>query len=179
MSDAGKAHLPGINRVAKQNTAESDETLIRYVLEAIRLNGTYGAYRQAQREVTINDGGNEIRVNKGSKVFVSFVSASRDPTAFPDPETVRLDRPLDSYVHYGIGIHACLGQEASKIALASMLRVVGSLDNLRAARGPQGVLKKVPRTGGYYNYLREDGGSYTPFPTSKSPTPPPPICSHY
>lgn len=49
-----------------------------------------------------------------------------------------------------------------------MLRVVGRLDNLRPAPGPQGQLKKIPREGGYYVYLREDWGSYSPFPTSKS-----------
>jgi linoleate 10R-lipoxygenase len=167
LSAKGKAYLPEINRLAKLNTPEADEALSRYVLEAIRLNGTYGAYREAQREVTVNDGGNEIRVNKGSKVFVSFVSASRDPAVFPEPEKILLDRPLDSYVHFGIGPHTCLGQDASRVALTAMLRVVGALDNLRPARGTQGVLKKIPRAGNYYMYMREDGGSYTPFPASK------------
>lgn len=159
--------MPDINRLAKLNTPESDKTLTHYVLEAIRLNGTYGAYREAQRDVTVNDGGNEIRINKGAKVFVSFISASRDPTVFPEPEKILLDRPLESYVHYGIGPHSCLGQDASLIALASMLRVVGCLDNLRRARGSQGLLKKIHREAGYYHYLREDGGSFTPFPASK------------
>lgn len=159
--------MPEINRLAKSNAPESDEALSRYVLEAIRLNGTYGAYREAQRDVTVNDNGNEIHVNKGSKVFVSFVSASRDPAVFPEPEKVLLNRPMDSYVHYGIGPHSCLGQDASRIALTSMLRVVGRLDNLRPAAGRQGQLKKIPREGGYYVYMKEDGGSYTPFPASK------------
>lgn len=160
--------MPEINRLAKLNTPESDKALTHYVLEAIRLNGTYGAYREAQRDVTVNDGGNEIQINKGAKVFVSFISASRDPVVFPEPEKVLLDRPVDSYVHYGIGAHSCLGQDASLIALTSMLRVVGRLDNLRRARGTQGLLKKIPREGGSYHYLREDGGSFTPFPASKS-----------
>ncbi|RAO67642.1 uncharacterized protein BHQ10_003654 [Talaromyces amestolkiae] len=166
LSDAGKAYLPEINRLAKLNTPESDKALTHYVLEAIRLNGTYGAYREAQRDVTVNDGGNEIQINKGAKVFVSFISASRDPVVFPEPEKVLLDRPVDSYVHYGIGAHSCLGQDASLIALTSMLRVVGRLDNLRRARGTQGLLKKIPREGGSYHYLREDGGSFTPFPAT-------------
>lgn len=168
--------MPEINRLAKLNTPESDEALTRYVLEAIRLNGTYGAYREAQRDLTIKDGGNEVHVNKGSKVFVSFISASRDPLIFPEPKKVLLTRPLDLYVHYGIGTHSCLGQEASRIALTAMLRVVGGLDNLRRARGSQGLLQKVPRKGGSYHYLREDGGSFTPFPASKSTFSPP--CFH-
>ena len=86
--------MPEINRLAKLNTPESDKALTHYVLEAIRLNGTYGAYREAQRDVTVNDGGNEVHVNKGAKVFVSFISASRDPAVFPEPEKVLLDRPV-------------------------------------------------------------------------------------
>lgn len=48
-----------------------------------------------------------------------------------------------------------------------MLKVVGRLDNLRRAPGPSGQLKKIPREGGFYIYMREDHGSYFPFPTSK------------
>jgi cytochrome P450 len=81
---------------------------------------------------------------------------------------VRLDRPLESYIHYGVGTHACLGKDASMTAITAMLKVVGRLDNLRRAPGPQGELKKIPRPGGFFIYMREDRGSYFPFPTSKS-----------
>jgi linoleate 10R-lipoxygenase len=95
------------------------------------------------------------------------VSAARDPTVFPNPNEVRLDRPIDSYIHYGEGPHTCLGKEASQVALTAMLRVVGGLENLRRAPGGQGQLKKVPRPGGFYIYMKEDQGSYTVFPMSK------------
>lgn len=55
------------------------------------------------------------------------------------------------------------------IALTSMLRVVGGLDNLRRAPGPQGELKKIPRPGGFYIYMREDQSGYFVFPMSKLP----------
>lgn len=95
------------------------------------------------------------------------VSAARDPNIFPDPDTVRLDRPLDSYIHYGEGPHTCLGKDANMVALTSMLRVVGRLENLRRAPGPQGELKKVPRPGGFYVYMRENHEGYFVFPLSK------------
>lgn len=47
-----------------------------------------------------------------------------------------------------------------------MLKVVGRLDNLRRAPGEQGQLKKIPRPGGFFIYMREDRGSYFPFPTT-------------
>lgn len=95
------------------------------------------------------------------------VGAARDPKVFPNPHEVRLDRPLDSYIHYGVGPHTCLGKEASQVALTAMLRVVGGLDNLRRAPGAQGQLKKIPRPGGFYIYMREDHGGYFVFPLSK------------
>lgn len=75
---------------------------------------------------------------------------------------------MESYIHYGVGPHSCLGGDASKVALAAMLRVVGRLDNLRPAPGPQGELKKIPRDNGFYTYMRQDETSFYAFPMSES-----------
>lgn len=136
-------------------------------MEGIRLNGTFGSYRHSTVSMTIDDGGHPVKVKPGDKVFCSFVGANREAEFFPEPDTVRIDRPIDKYIHYGLGPHACLGGEASRTALTAMLRVVGRLDNLRRAPGPQGQLKKIPRPGGFYVYMRADHGSYFPFPTSE------------
>lgn len=133
-------------------------------MEGIRLNGTFGSYRRSTVATTINDNGRLVDVKPGDRVFVSFVSAARDPKVFPNPDAVQTDRPIDSYIHYGIGEHSCLGKDASMVALTSMLRVVGRLQGLRRAPGPQGELKKIPRPGGFYVYMREDQGGYSVFP---------------
>jgi linoleate 10R-lipoxygenase len=86
---------------------------------------------------------------------------------FPDPDNVCLTRPLESYIHYGAGPHMCLGADVSKVAITAMLKTVGRLDGLRRAPGLRGQLKKIPREGGFYVYLREDWGSLFPFPTSE------------
>ncbi|KAL9596957.1 MAG: hypothetical protein Q9219_005468 [cf. Caloplaca sp. 3 TL-2023] len=166
LSEAGKQHLPDINKYAKLDTPEADDKILHYAMEGIRLNGTFGSYREAKVHDTIDDGGKQVRVKPGDKVFCSFVQANRESQFFPDPDTVRLDRPLDSYIHYGVGPHACLGREASRVALTAMLKVIGRLDNLRRAPGPQGELKKIPRPGGFYIYMRSDWGGYWPFPTT-------------
>ncbi|KAL9587477.1 MAG: hypothetical protein Q9212_000179 [Teloschistes hypoglaucus] len=166
LSDQGKQHLPSINKYAKMDTAEADDKILHYAMEGIRLNGTFGSYRESQIHDTIDDNGRQVRIKPGDKVFCSFVQANRESAHFPDPETVRLDRPLDTYLHYGHGPHACLGRDASQVALTAMLKVVGRLDNLRRAPGPQGELKKIPRPGGFCMYMRADHGSYSPFPTT-------------
>ena len=77
---------------------------------------------------------------------------------------VDLTRPLDSYIHYGMGPHQCLG--LSQVAMTTMLKVVGKLDNLRRAPGPQGEVKKIIQEGGFAVYMTEAGESYWPFPAS-------------
>jgi len=43
LGDEGIKHLPDIQRLAKIDSKESDDTLLRYVNEGIRLNGTFGS----------------------------------------------------------------------------------------------------------------------------------------
>ncbi|KAE8355189.1 heme peroxidase [Aspergillus coremiiformis] len=162
----GKKYLPEINRLAKEDSRDSENKLMRYCLEALRLNGTFGSYHEARNDIGMTDEMGYVNIQQGDKVFIGAVKANRDPKAFPDPNEVHLDRPLESYIQFGLGPHTGLGKEATLVALTSMLRVVGGLDNLRCAPGPQGQLKKIHREGGYYVYLREDWGSYSPFPTT-------------
>lgn len=75
-SEEGKKHLPEINRLAKEDTPESDDLLLRYCMEAIRLNGIFGSYRESQMDLTVDDYGREVNIKSGDKVFVSFVSSS-------------------------------------------------------------------------------------------------------
>ena len=100
-------------------------------MEGIRLNGTFGSYRRSTVSTTIDDDGKKVDIQPGDKVFVPFLSAARDPSVFPDPGQVRIDRPLERYVHYGLGEHTCLGKEASMVALTAMLRTVAKLKGLR------------------------------------------------
>ncbi|KAF9640644.1 Cytochrome P450 [Lasiodiplodia theobromae] len=168
LSPRGTPHLAEIRRLARLDTSDADDKLMHYAMEAIRLNGTFGSYRAATSSTTIVDGRGDdakhISVSPGDKVFVSFVGAAKDPEVFPNPEEVLIDRPLDRYIHYGEGPHTCLGRDASRVALTAMLKTVGKLDGLRRAPGPKGELKKIPREGGFYVYMREDYGSYFPFP---------------
>jgi linoleate 8R-lipoxygenase / 9,12-octadecadienoate 8-hydroperoxide 8R-isomerase len=73
---------------------------------------------------------------------------------------------MELYMHFGFGPHQCLGYGMSRIALTTMLKVVGRLDNLRRAPGAQGQLKKVLGPGGIPLYMTEDLSSYSPFPST-------------
>ncbi|GJC85452.1 psi-producing oxygenase A [Colletotrichum liriopes] len=168
LSSPGSDHIQQIHKVAlSPSTKETDALLLGYAMEGIRLAGTFGSYREAtQDDVVIEDDGREVPVRRGDRVFVSFVSAAKDPEHFPLPEEVNPHRPLDSYIHYGLGPHACLGRAASQVALTEMFRALFRKKNLRRVPGPQGILKKVPRPGGFFVYMKEDWGQIWPFPVT-------------
>jgi len=93
--------------------------------------------------------------------------ASIDPKAFPDPLEIKLDRPLDSYIHFGHGSHACLGSKIVMTAMAAQLRVFGRLKGLRRIPGLAGQMKSKDLESGLKVYMTEDWREYWPFPTSK------------
>ena len=78
LSEEGKAHLPEIQRIAREpDSEETDDKLLHYAMEGIRLNGTFGSYREATTATVVDDGENgQVSINPGDKVFVSFVSVS-------------------------------------------------------------------------------------------------------
>ncbi|KAL4945149.1 hypothetical protein BDV06DRAFT_47700 [Aspergillus oleicola] len=162
----GKQYLPEIHALAKSDSPESDAKLTRYVLEAIRLCGGSGVFRKAQTNLYVREGDRDVNLKPGDEILLGSTQANRDPTAFPDPDSVRLDRPDDSYLNYGVGSQVGLGKEATLTAVTAMVRAAASLDNLRPAPGPQGILKKVVRPDGYTVYMREDYGAFSPYPTT-------------
>jgi hypothetical protein len=172
LSPAGQPHVEGIRRIAAQPSSdETDALLLGYAMEGIRMAGTFGLYRRAESDdVILEDDGRQVPVKAGDRVFVSFVSAAKDPKHFPEPEKIDPRRPLDSYIHYGAGPHTCLGREVSQVALTELFRAVFRKKGLRGAAGPGGQLKKVPRPGNFFVYLTEDWGSIWPFPTTMKVT---------
>jgi hypothetical protein len=176
LSPEGEPHRLTLHRIATQDsTEETDALLLGYAMEGIRLSGgpAPGLYRQAASNDTITeDNGQQVHVSAGDRVFVSLAgpAATRDPSRFPDPDTVDPKRRLDTYLHYGAGTHTCLGREVSQVALIELFRAFFRRRNLRRATGAQGELKKVPREDGGSVYLTEDWGVKSPFPVSMKVT---------
>ncbi|MCJ1372793.1 hypothetical protein MMC20_004018 [Loxospora ochrophaea] len=125
-----------------------------------------GLYRDVATEHVVNDGGEIKTLKPGDRIFIDCITASKDPTGFPNPNEVVLDRPMDSYIHYGWGPHICLGYGLSKTAMMTMLKTIGRLDNLRRTPGPQGQIKKINGPEGVTLYMTPDHSSFFPFPTT-------------
>ncbi|KAL4803636.1 Psi-producing oxygenase A [Aspergillus unguis] len=166
LSEEGSVHLPEINRLAKENTAEADELLVRYFMEGARLRSSVALPRVAAQPTIIEDNETKLTIKAGQAVMCNLVSASMDPSVFPEPEQVKLDRDMDMYAHFGFGAHKCLGIDLCKAGLGTMLKVVGGLDNLRRTPGAQGQLKRLSGPGGIAKYMTEDHSGFSPFPTT-------------
>jgi cytochrome P450 len=52
-----------------------------------------------------------VAVPAGAKVLLWTQAAMLDPGAFPDPLTMRPDRPWPGYLHLGGGLHPCAGRD--------------------------------------------------------------------
>ena len=160
LEEENARHLKEISRLAKLGTEDADELILRYFMEGTRIRGTVGVYREVATTANLPN------MNPGETLFLDCATASHDPTAFPEPETVDLHRPMDSYIHYGQGPHQCLGYGMSKLAMTTMLKTVAKLDNLRRAPGAQGQIKKIAGPGGMTVYMTPDHSRYFPFPTT-------------
>ena len=168
LSDEYKSEWPKIQKLAESEKEEDFELLKKYALEGYRLaTPAFGLLRKAETDAIVQDGDKLINVNKGEQIFVNFVSAGRDPTVFPDPEEIKLDRPESSYIHHGYGSHACLGRPMVVTAMAAQLRVFARLKGLRKAPGLEGQLKRKTVNGAFKVYMKEDWSAWWPYPTSE------------
>lgn len=95
---------------------KADPSLIPAALEELlRLYTPYrGFARTAKRDVEI--GGR--RIKKDEPIALAFTSANRDPDAFEDPDSFRLDRTgHKQHMAFGRGPHQCAGAPLARLML--------------------------------------------------------------
>jgi len=89
-----------------------------------------GARRVALEDIDVN--GKLVKAGEG--VICSIPAANRDPSLFPNPDKLDVQRDAARHVAFGFGIHQCLGQV---LARAELQVVYGTLfhklPNLRLA----------------------------------------------
>jgi len=137
-------YMKDLQSLAQSDTAEADETILGYILEASRLySWAPGILRVAAETVDVHPQGQKKTLHKGDPIFVSLAGAMQDPQVFPNPKEVNCRRPKDKYITFGSGFHRCFGEPINRMALVVMFKEILKLKNLRRAPGPQGQLKTV------------------------------------
>ena len=89
-------------------------------------------------------------VARGDLVIVSLTAANRDPSAFADPDTFDLHRPMArSHVAFAQGPHACVGLHLARLETRAALdAALDGWPELRIGSGatpPSGVIFRKPR----------------------------------
>lgn len=97
---------------------EDTEFINAAIDEMLRIDNPFLSNRRvATRDVTI--GGTFIQA--GTRVYLDWVSANRDPEVFGDPDEFRPFENAANNVVYGIGKHACPGRALSTMELRAAL----------------------------------------------------------
>ena len=92
------------------------EELLRYYCPSETLT------RTVSRDVEL--GGRQLRA--GDRVWLSWISANRDPAVFERADEVVIDRDLDANKHlaFGLGGHRCIGMHLARVEAEVMLTEV-------------------------------------------------------
>ncbi|BCJ55372.1 cytochrome P450 [Actinoplanes sp. NBRC 14428] len=75
-------------------------------------------------------------LRKGDRLAVHWQSGNRDESRFENPGELRFDRPGNSHLAFGVGIHRCIGQHFARLQLeVAVDRLLRRLTNFAVAPG--------------------------------------------
>jgi cytochrome P450 len=60
-------------------------------------------------------------VREGDQLYLWTQAAMQDPSAFPDPERLRPDRPYKHYFHFGGALHVCAGRSINAFQIPMLV----------------------------------------------------------
>ena len=131
--------LAGAQRAAQSG---DDALLAQYVWEALRFNPHQPLiYRRATRDAIIAPSTLRRRkIPKDTLVMGMSFSATFDGLEIPEANSFRVDRPPETYMTWGYGMHNCFGAAINSAVIPAILKPVLKLKNLRRAPGAEGQM---------------------------------------
>jgi len=135
--------LAGAQKAAR---ADDDALVAQHIWEALRFNPHQPLiYRRATRDAVIAPSSLRRRtIPKDSMVMAVTLSATFDTLEIPDANSFRTDRPWETYMTWGYGMHECFGAAINQAVIPAILKPVLKLKNLRRAAGPAGQIDTGP-----------------------------------
>jgi cytochrome P450 len=107
----------------EQVKAEPDRLIPVAIEESLRFDApTLGTFRTTLCPVEVAG----VQIGAKQKLMMAYGAANRDPKAFEDPETFRLDRDIKTvsrHLAFGAGPHSCPGAPLSRMEVAIVLRL--------------------------------------------------------
>jgi cytochrome P450 len=106
-----------------QHLKEQPELMPSAVAELLRYDSPVQmTSRRAKEDMQIRD----KRISEGQEVVMCLGAANHDPQQFSEPDQLRLNRPENRHLSFGLGMHFCLGAPLarleSEIAFNALLR---------------------------------------------------------
>jgi cytochrome P450 len=131
--------MAGAVSAARSN---DNDLLLRYVLETMRFHTPAPVLVRLSLADHVLAKGTpfEASVPAGKLVFAANASAMMDETELDHPLEFNLSRPSHHYLHFGWGLHQCLGKYISQVQIVEIIKVLLKLPGLRRAQGPDGHL---------------------------------------
>jgi cytochrome P450 len=112
--------------------AGDDELVSRYVFEALRFNPHNPLIvRRCHQDTTVGSGAHATSISRGATVYALTLSAMFDEEVVNDPDSFRIDRPKNHYLHFGHGQHQCFGTQLNYVVLPEAIKRLLLLPNLR------------------------------------------------
>jgi cytochrome P450 len=114
----------------------------RAIHEAIRLESPVQFFSRVATEDTEIDG---APIKAGSRIFVIYASANRDPRRFENPEQFQIERDSTDHVGFGHSAHRCVGMNLALMEITAMLTAlvgkVGAIELVDAKRADNAILR--------------------------------------
>jgi cytochrome P450 len=112
-----------------------ERTVDRAIEEFLRLSSPVP---QLSRTLTHDTEVQGCPMRKGDRVMLNWAAANLDPTQFPNPLDVDIDRAnVASHLAFGAGIHRCLGAHLAQREIKAMVRAVAEFSEFRLAPGAE------------------------------------------
>lgn len=114
----------------------------RAINEAIRIESPVQFFSRVATEDTDIDG---TPVKTGSRVFVMYAAANRDPRRFEDPDRFQIGRDSTDHVGFGHSAHRCVGMNLALMEITAMLTAlvgkVKAVELVDAKRADNAILR--------------------------------------
>lgn len=104
------------------NCVAADPNLVEDAIEeSLRFDPpVLGLYRNTTRDVMLHG----MTIPAGSKVYLNYAAANRDPDVFENPDEFSLRRPRKRHLAFGLGVHFCLGAPLARLEAAIALETL-------------------------------------------------------
>jgi cytochrome P450 len=119
-----------LDRPADYERCAADLDFCRsFIEETLRYYGVASSPRVVTDDICVRD----VRIPKGTMIFLPWGMSGRDPRAFDNPNVFDPQRPKQrSPIGFGLGPHICLGQFIARAQLEEGLHIIA-----RRMKGPK------------------------------------------